>query len=184
MKEILQIYLVMLREQQRRKLNLNSLLNRFNLQKSQWKIHHHQHNNNHSHRSKKKKKAEQQHSTTCLDWNDDDIYDSESHYEFQWFYVCINQIKLHLESFSFFFILGCFICRAILIASSKTSFNPSCVRALHSRYFELSSSSMIFLATSFLMNVFGSSCSFLKSILLPTNNLLEPFANSSSSGNH
>ena len=60
MKEILQIYLVMLREQQRRKLNLNSLLNRFNLQKSQWKIHHHQHNNNHSHRSKKKKKAEQQ----------------------------------------------------------------------------------------------------------------------------
>ena len=43
---------------------------------------------------------------------------------------------------------------------------------------------MIFRATSFLMKVLGSSCSFLKSILFPTNNLEEPFASSSNSGYH
>lgn len=113
--------------------------------------------------------------------------------EFQFIWNFINflnnhQIKLHPSFFCFFWIFGFFTWIAILIASSNISFSPSWVKALHSRYFEFSSSSIIFLATSFLMCAFLGSWelwfSSLISILFPINILAESFANSSSSGNH
>lgn len=90
-------------------------------------------------------------------------------------YMVVNfQIKVHVSPFCFLPIFGAFAWRANLMASSKTFFNPSWVRALHSKYLALCSSSIICLATYFLMGAFFGSLifswySYLKSILLPTN---------------
>lgn len=71
------------------------------------------------------------------------------------------QINPHLSSFSFFLpILAPLFCSASLIASSKTSFNPYWVNALHYKYFALCYSSIICLATSFLMGAFLGSFTF------------------------
>lgn len=99
----------------------------------------------------------------------------------------IHQIRLQFfASFGFFaFILGIFMCRAARIASSKTSFNPSRVRALHSTYLH-PSSSIIFRAVSFCTGPLLPSPRFssLISILLPTKILTESLASSFNSGNH
>ncbi len=90
-------------------------------------------------------------------------------------YMFVNfQIKVHVSPFCFLPIFGAFAWRANLMASSKTFFNPSWVKALHSKYLALCSSSIICLATYFLMGAFFGSLifswySYLKSILLPTN---------------
>lgn len=83
-------------------------------------------------------------------------------------------MRLQPELYCFFLTIGfIFFCRTIRMASSKTPFSPSCVRALHSMYLHLNSSSITFLAFSFMMGAsFGSffrmAYSSRKSILLPT----------------
>lgn len=66
-----------------------------------------------------------------------------------------------------------------LTDSSKISFKPYRVKALHSRYLHLSSFSITFLAVSFVMGADLGSLAFLvacslRSILLPTNTLTAP----------
>lgn len=59
----------------------------------------------------------------------------------------ITQISEQILFDCFFFTIGFyFLCITNLIASSKTSFNPYCVKALHSMYLHLNSSYMIVFA--------------------------------------
>lgn len=79
----------------------------------------------------------------------------------------------HELSFFFFTIGLALVFRTVLIASSKTSLRPCCVKALHSMYLHWNSSSIIFLAVYFWMGAsLGSFLiswySYLKSTLLPT----------------
>lgn len=101
-----------------------------------------------------------------------------------------DQIKLHLSFLDAFLpILGALAWRVNLMASSNTFFSPYCVNALHSKYLALHSSSIICRATSLRMGAFLGSLIFywyssLKSILLPTNILIDSGETCSSSGSH
>lgn len=93
-----------------------------------------------------------------------------------------NQIRLHILQLVVAYyasllgfitpLFGIFDLIIMRIASSNISLSPSWVKALHSKYLLLNSSSMIFLAVSFSMGAFFGSlflalASFLKSILFP-----------------
>lgn len=86
----------------------------------------------------------------------------------------MDQMRLQPEDSCFFLTIGfIFFCRTIRMASSKTVFRPSCVSALHYMYLHLNSSSMTFLAVSFIMGAslgsfFIMANSSRRSILLPT----------------
>lgn len=82
-----------------------------------------------------------------------------------------------------------FFFKTAFTASSKISFKPSCVRALHSKYLQPISSSIILRAVYFTIGAFlGSVVSrwyfYLKSILFPTNILTADGTISSISGYH
>ena len=85
-----------------------------------------------------------------------------------------DQMRLQPELSCFFFTIGfIFFWRTILIASSKTPLSPYWVRALHSMYLHLNSSSITFLAVSLrigasLGSFFITEYSSRRSILLPT----------------
>lgn len=111
---------------------------------------------------------------SCCQWGDYDCYQMSEHPEDSCFFLTIGFI---------------FFWRTVLIASSNTPFNPSCVSALHSMYLHLNSSSITFRAVSFIMGAslgsfFITAYSSLKSILFPTKILGTLPTFSCSSGYH
>lgn len=100
------------------------------------------------------------------------------------------QIKMHVSLLGFLPIFDEPLAwRASLMASSKTFLRPYWVRALHSRYLALCSSSIICRATSLRMGAFLGSFSFSryssrKSILFPTKIFIESLDTCYNSGSH
>lgn len=85
-----------------------------------------------------------------------------------------HHINWHEDSFFLLTIGLDLVFMTVLIASSKTYFSPTWLKALHSIYLHWNSSSMIFLAVYFWIGAYLGSFlmaaySYLKSVLLPTN---------------